>query len=372
VEALLEDGDVRVRAEAAAGLIRCGGEAGVRRAWPVLMAMVAAPEVETRIWGARALGQAASPLLKEDVRGPLLALLRDDALAVRVAALKSTEDISCPEAIPLIVRMLGEDRAYEAAAHALVAHGDESLEALRQTAAPDPSGRLGRAALRVPEVLGRIGSLAAFKALRELLHARSDGLRHAAIDAICHLVRARPALRAEIPDLQDLLLAEIGRALVLQSLQDDFRWLKNADLLKDTLNEMREGCLRRVFVLLGVLLPQTDMEAIRRAVMKGTPEVRANAVEVLDNLLKGEVHDRLMGPLLEPFDPSEGSVENATARLRALMEWNDGWLQACALHAAGRGGLAETLPEVEAAADSPDALVRETALWAKTQIHQKN
>ena len=376
VEALLEDTEVRVRAEAAAGLIRCGGEEGGQRAWPVLVAMMTSPEAETRIWGARALGQAGvgdpRSSLKEDVQGPLLALLRDDVLAVRVAALKSTESIACPEAIPLIVRMLAEDRAYEAAAHALVAHGDEGLEALRQAATPDASGRLGRAALRVPEVLGRIGSLAAFRALRELLRARADVLRHAAIDAICHLVRERPALRAEVTDLQDLLLAEIGRALVLQSLQDDFRWLKEADLLGDTLNEMREGCLHRVFALLGVLFPQTDMEAIRRAVMEGTPEVRANAVEVLDNTLKGKIHDRLMGPLLEPFDPSEGSVENATARLRALMEWNDDWLQACALHAAGRGRLAEALPEVEAATESPDALVRETALWAKAQIYQKN
>jgi len=79
-----------------------------------------------------------------------------------------------------------------------------------------------------------------------------------------------------------------------------------------------------------------------------------------------------MGPLLESFGTPKGSVENATARLRALMEWNDGWLQACALHAAGRGRLIEALPEVEAAAESPDALVRETALWARGQITQKN
>lgn len=386
VESLLEDVEVRVRAEAAAGLIRCRGVEGARRAWPVVTAMVTAVDVEARIWGARALGQAGGrgragtekmdgdlqSLFKEDLQGLLLALLRDDVLAVRIAALKAAERASCPEAIPLIVQMLAGDRTYDAAAQALVAHGDEGVEALRQAATPDASGRQGRAALRVPAVLARIGSRSAFEALRGLLRARADGLRHAAIDAICHLVRERPALRAEVEDLEDLLLAEVGRAMVLQSLRDDFRWLEGADLLLETLGEMRDGCLRRIFALLGILFPQTDMEAIRRAVMEGTAEVRANAVEVLDNLLKGEIHDRLLGPLLEPFDASEGSAENATARLRALMEWNDDWLQACALHAAGRGGLVEALPEVEAATESPDALVRETALWAKTQITQKN
>ena len=376
VEALLEDADARVRAEAAAGLIRCRGAEGARQAWPVLMGMVISLDAETRIWGARALGRAGTgdpqSLLKEDVQGLLLALLRDDVAAVRLAALRATERISCPEAIPLIVRMLAEDRMCEAAAQALVAHGDEGVDALRQAAEPDASGRLGHSAVRVPAVLARIDSRAAFGVLRGLLHARADGLRHAAIDAVCRLLRARPALRGEVEDLQDLLLAEVGRATVLQSLRDDFRGLEGTDLLMETLGEMRGGCLRRVFALLGVLFPQTDMEAIRRGVMEGAGEVRANALEVLDNTLKGEVHDRLLGPLLEPFGAPEGSAENATARLRALMEWNDGWLQACALHAAGRGRLAEALPEVEAAAESPDALVRETALWAREQITQKN
>jgi HEAT repeat protein len=388
VEGLLKDAEACVRAEAAAGLIRCGGAEGLRQAWPVLMEMVSSEDVETRVCAAHAVGlvgskgltgvdridrinpeQPVNPgsLFKADLRGLLLRLLRDDVAAVRVAALRAAERVSCPEAIPVIVEMLAEDRTHEAAAQALVAHGDEGIETLRQAVTPDASGRVGRAAEHVPAVLARIGSRSAFEVLRGLRDAKVDGLRHAAIDATCRLLRERPTIRADVGDLQSLLLAEIGRAMVWQSLREEVRWLDGTDLLLEAIDEMRKECLHRIFALLDILHPQADMEAVRRGLMEGAGEVRANAVEVLDNVLKGEIHDRLFA-LIEPSETPRGTVENAVARLRALTAWNDDWLRVCALHAVGRGHMVEARPEVESALNSPGALVRETAVWAMGQI----
>jgi hypothetical protein len=175
-------------------------------------------------------------------------------------------------------------------------------------------------------------------------------------------------LQAEVGDLQELLLAEVGRTMVLQSLRDEMKELDGTDLLVESLEEMRKECFHRVFSLLGVLYPKTDMEAIRRGLMEGSREVRANAVEVLDNTLKGVLRDRLFTPLIEPPEPSRVSVENAKVRLWSLLDWDNDWLRVCSLHAIGRGRLKEALTEVRNSLNSPDALVRETGLWTLGQI----
>jgi HEAT repeat protein len=156
--------------------------------------------------------------------------------------------------------------------------------------------------------------------------------------------------------------------MVLQNLLSDMRLLPGSDLLVQTLAEMRGDCVRRVFILLGVRFPRADMAAIQRAVTEGAGEVRANALEVLDNTLKGELRERLIGGLLEPKPGLRPDMEDALERLRGLMDWPDEWLKACAIHTAGRGGIATVLPEVASAAESQEGLVRETALWAIGRI----
>ena len=362
VKKLLEDPDTRVRAEAAAGLLRCGQEAG--KAWTVMKALVSSENPEERICSAHAIGHAGSAELQES----LLLLLNDDVQGVQFAALEASKGIPCPEAIPTIVEMLAEDRTYEAASQALVAQGDGGVEVLRNAAIHDPSGGGSRAALHVPGVLARIGSRSAFSALRELFQSKVDSLRHAAIDATCRIIRERPMLQAEVGDLQELLLAEVGRTIVLQSLRDEMKELDGTDLLVESLEEMRKECLHRVFTLLGVLYPKTDMEAIRRGLLEGSREVRANAVEVLDNTLKGVLRERLFAPLIEPPEPTRVSAKNAKVRLWSLLDWDNDWLRVCALHAIGRGRLKEALTEVRNSLNSPDALVRETGLWTLGQI----
>ena len=102
--------------------------------------------------------------------------------------------------------------------------------------------------------------------------------------------------------------------------------------------------------------------------MEGSREVRANAVEVLDNTLKGVLRERLFAPLIEPPEPTRVSAKNAKVRLWSLLDWDNDWLRVCALHAIGRGRLKEALTEVRNSLNSPDALVRETGLWTLGQI----
>ena len=137
--------------------------------------------------------------------------------------------------------------------------------------------------------------------------------------------------------------------------------------LVDALESERFTILHRVFMLLALEFPVPDMARSWFAVRGGSPRERANAVELLDNVLAKGVKSRLLG-LLEPsghrvartWKGRYGKLSRGEA-LRRLIEGGDPWIAACALYAArrtGAGGLEEV---ARRAAGSEHAVLREEA-----------
>jgi hypothetical protein len=157
------------------------------------------------------------------------------------------------------------------------------------------------------------------------------------------------------------------------------------DLLRDALDQRAQRSLDGLFRLLGIIQPQKAIETIWGNLRSTSPVARANAIEVLDNLIDSEEKRALLPAVEAAYElradeaaAARGLVrvvergqelyvlERATAqaRLAELLKDRDPWLVVCALHAVAELGLQDAKDAVVGHLASPYPLVREAALVA--------
>jgi hypothetical protein len=102
-------------------------------------------------------------------------------------------------------------------------------------------------------------------------------------------------------------------------------------LLARLLTRSIERDLERVFAILAAEYPRSDVAACWRGVHSDDPIVRAHAIELLDNLLDGDIKY----PLLSALERHRSPVPRPTLAptlLRQLAADDDPWLSSCAIH----------------------------------------
>jgi hypothetical protein len=147
-------------------------------------------------------------------------------------------------------------------------------------------------------------------------------------------------------------------------------------LLQRALKERLELLEHIIFRLLGLIHTPESMRNAYRGVTSQNARVRANAVELLDNLLNRNVK-RMLFPIVDDSTRT-GFMERAYAlwamesmtdeeALTRLIISRDNWLKACALYTAGEKGVIEVQEYVKQACGSSNILVRESAelAWKK-------
>jgi hypothetical protein len=134
------------------------------------------------------------------------------------------------------------------------------------------------------------------------------------------------------------------------------------------LRDEKDALLHDALMLLGLLHPSLEMTPLYGVLTSGTPEKRAEAIELLDNVLARPVKkgllDYLEAPEARPVDDA-----TASALLGALLRGKDSeWIVAGATYAVGRRVLPDAFPWVKAALAHPSEYVRETALDAFSRL----
>jgi HEAT repeat protein len=335
-----------------------------------------------RVHGARVLGAVGVSNFYQ----PILELMNDADSQVRREAIQAAGLLRSPElVVPLIYRTRGANTRGEA------------IEALSRFG-PSIAGTLGKvlgnarepSAIRraAAKVLGRIGTPEAVELICGSLEESDKEVRTELYRALGRAAKARPYLPVDKKAVRAALdrefaraygLLQAGEALRLSAEPGSEMLAPGADaaaaLLASALSEELTATERRLFILLAVLYPEAQMEHLFEGMEDVSsadgPRRRANAVELLDNVLERDLKRKLL-PLIEDL--------RRPARLRAaadvlprprrtreeaiaeLCRDATPWVRACALRYAcehGAHGLADTL--TRALAD-PNPVVRETAL----------
>jgi AAA family ATP:ADP antiporter len=312
--ALLEASDVEARLEAVRYLCRFGDEEAHSRAAGALrdadsrvrtaaIALMAGSESTDRdqIWSAltdlcdrededaeQARGEAAlvlGTLNDPEFDDLLIHLLRDSSPLVVRAALEGVGQTGRRVFVPFVVSYLGDEVLMLYAQRALRAYGDRILGTLRDYMAdPDEPARLRRA---IPGCFAAIGTRRAAQVLTRALGDHQEALGEAIVEALGELRSRHPEWSFDVDRVEAALFRAVE--VPMQPLQPG----------ADT-----ERHLRLAVGLLALIYPLDDVYRAYAGLTSGDRQQRANAIELLDNLLRPELKRAIL-PYVEALAPPD-------------------------------------------------------------------
>jgi HEAT repeat protein len=159
--------------------------------------------------------------------------------------------------------------------------------------------------------------------------------------------------------------------------------------LVDALGAEVDLARERMLLLAQLIYDRATVTRAQAGLACDAPEQRANAVELLDNVL-AHADKSLLLPLVEEIAPAErlrrlvgrlgGRLSlpdqgRLTSRDELVIDvlarpphWLTPWTKACALHTMGLLGTMTALEPVVSGLSAPDPIVRETAIWALGEL----
>ena len=320
-----EDGDVRLAAARALATIHGGSAADVMRPF------LASPDPNLVITAAAALAssdneadvaaaegtfkryasdtRAAAASLRQQVaralglvqnarlRSLLVPLMHDPDYVVARAAIESARTIAGDDFlfVPTLVSLMRNRRLKGAARQVLIEHGEAVVAPLAYFMSDQEEDIWVRR--HVPEALALIPTPSSMAALISALDASDGFLRFKAVAALQRLRRDHPGLAVDRSVIERRVLREAARAFDTLTLHTNLFVAGNLNpdsLLARALEEKRGRALNRVFRLLSLVHAADDIAAVQASLAIADARSRSGAIELLDNLLAGEVRKRVM------------------------------------------------------------------------------
>ena len=329
----LDDPDPELRATAVASLLVADdwGLAGL--ATEALGKMVADPDPAMRAEAARALGEVSEPVAES----VMLQLLYDTDLSVVHKAIHSIQirldrDGPNPIYVPTLVSLMGNRRLKHEAREALVAIGEGAVQPLRHFMNSDDEQIWVRRA--VPKTLALLGVQSAADALEESLDAGDTLLRSKIVEALCYMRGRHRATRFSDRAVRAQVQAEASRYLrcladlwAISSLHEaqlegPFAVWQKSDrvptLPQQLLAQRMQTLVSNIFGLLELVERPEDVRAARRSLMSRQPNLRARALEYLDNSLSGTLRRDVFSVIDD--SPPEEKLRRARLYFGILME----------------------------------------------------
>jgi HEAT repeat protein len=397
--ARLNDPDPKIRSAAVASLMVGSDEELIARAENVLQAMLSDGDRGVRIEAARALGDVDDP----EGTHSLVQLLYDaDQEVVReaMAAVRSRmkRGNQNPLYIPTLISLMGNRRLKHAARDAVVAYGEEAIKALVLFMNAEEEQIWVRRA--VPMTLALIGSPRSADGLVDSLMVRDSFLRSKVIEALAYLGGRHPDIRVKASTVAEQIrlearwylrsFADLCAVSSVHEAQFDgpyARWQASGrvpTLLQQTLANRMAVAVNNIFGLLQLLHQARHLQAAYRSLMSGSPALRANALEFLDNTLTGTVRRdvfaviddapaeeklqkaaQLFGTTTQPPDETVGRLLRADPKIDPASVH----LSFAAVYSVYADKIENHYPELRRIAEeSEHGLLAETARWALDRI----
>jgi AAA family ATP:ADP antiporter len=261
-----------------------------------------------------------------------------------------------------------------AARQALAQYGEMAVKSLRNVLFDDRTARDIRH--NIPRTLSKINSQSAMNAILGGLLEEDRSLRFQAILAVEEMARRFPKLRVDREIIESAIISDV--MLYAQRFAFFFVLFTNAEqssvespsLLRQALLESMERVRERTIWLLSLIYSSKDIRGIWGALNSRDSAKQAYAVELLDNLLTGDVKRYIFpfyGDTLEP-ERFRLSLEflgwaslDANTALRMLLEQQDMWLTAATVWEIGVRGLTGFHDRIAKLLNSRNDVLREAA-----------
>ncbi len=365
----LADPSPAVRAKVIVALVRNSVALTSETALEELDAMAHDDDPESRLRAAWAMGELATNEVG------LRRLLHDPSLDVQREALEAAGKAQFIDMVPLLIDRLKDPTTGDEAAVALGRYGDTALGRLLDLFPLQRHGDVFRHNYFV--ALKKIGTK---RVVESLLHRLPEhrAMRNEVLQAAFQILRTRKEGPLRLDQVRTPFLVEV---------RDCYQWWAIAEalaegsaaweLLRGVVVEEAHQARERAFLLLGLVYPIRPMLALIDTLARPPEGKRANAIELVDELIDQTLRRMLM-PLLDDLDTGERVargkelfplvVQSGVDWCRYFLRAEDRWLTLCCLNTAGRLGDARLLGDVRSLLESPDALVREEAVCALAHL----
>ena len=290
MQEILEIPDPGVHSAALACMVNHGESANQREVEQELTQLIhqTGPQaLEGRLLAARTLRHIQPP---STLHSLLIPLLQDKSPEVVEVALKATEKVLRRDLVPLIILHLGNPATSQPAVQALKAHGEGILGTL--------SDYLGDKSIpldircKLPQVLAEIGSRRGVRNLVSCLSQEERKLRGCVIKALSKLRMAHPDLRIREGEIRKAILREVREAYAFLSELNpqasqaySVRRKEPEEVSEENRKQRYHQSMQMIFRLLGLLYTPRDISNAYRGLRSPRADVRASAIEFLDNLL---------------------------------------------------------------------------------------
>ena len=298
----------------------------------------------------------------------------DESDRVIRAAVASAGKRKYPGLVQGIILRLGSKVTKAGAREALIRYGDIAVEGLSRALFDPDIARDIR--LSIPGTLSKIHSQSAMNALLGGLREEDRSIRFKVILGLEEMARRFADLRVDRAIIENAISADVTlyyRRFAIFSVlfgRGEETSAESGSLLSQALTDSMERVKERVMWLLSLVYPPGDIRSIWAALNSREPIKRAHAIELLDNLLKGDMK-RYVFPLFSDAPhaqrfkasldfPGMHTIDTESA-LRALIEQSDSWLTAATVWEIGIRGLMGFRDQIAKFLNSEHIALREAA-----------
>ena len=318
-------------------------------------------------------------------------LLNDQSPDVIQAAIINAGATRDPMFLPILIRHLNTNFVRKNAREALAQFNEDIIDILEEYLInTDVEYRIR---IGISKVLSLIGSQKSVNLLLKRLDLSSLMLRTEIIRALNNLRAEFSFLKFDNQIIEKILIKETEKYFkILAILRNKDVLAKPAEndqneissysgtqayqLLIRALEERLDNNLERIFRLLGLHYPPADMYNAYRGVVSQRANLRANAIEFLDNVLDKRLQ-RMIIPIIEQSSESLENIAHKYAEIKpeskdeifqAILEEDDNWLKVCTLYFMAETGYSEPAWLIKKIAADPDQITRETAKYALQRL----
>ncbi|MDF2815175.1 MAG: hypothetical protein K0Q81_1375, partial [Paenibacillus sp.] len=314
----LDDPNVEIQAAAIGGLVKYYGIEGMFRSVGKLKHLIESIHKEDRT----AMASLFGTIGVKSFYKPLIALLNDNYSVVRVRALQSAAILRVSRLIPQIVTSLqdGETRRY--AVEALAAYEEREILPLLYAYMNEKD-----ASIHLPQVFERLGSQRSMDKLLASYGSSSYEMRDKILESLLRM--RKNLLLVDREKVEDLLLQEI-------QLYDQFAKHGTVITGRDDCSEIvliieqiRTEISRRIFQLLSLIYEEQTIQAVYVNWSEGNAGQQANALEVMDQTLQGNLRMELtkMMSTSRKLPAAPSTPEPVKTHMTWLAAQGDDWLR---------------------------------------------
>jgi hypothetical protein len=355
---MLQSGDARTRQDAFAD-------------FRALLSDYSPDGEKNRVEAARLMGELEEP----EFTGHLSRLIRDDpSPAVIREAMIAAARGRYRGVVPDVIARLGYKATKVGAHEALTQYGEVAVRGLRGALSDTQVPADIR--LHIPRTLSKIHAQPAMNALLGGLLEEDRSIRFKVILALEEMARRFADLKVDREIIESAIVSDallyFRRFVIFSALYSEREKSSRYgdSLLYHALTESMKRVNERVIWLLSLIYPAKDIRRAWSGLNAPDPRQRAHALELLDNLLAGEIKSYVF-PLYSDDQPDQrlrmaldslgiDSIDTDAA-LRALLAQEDRWLKAATVWEIGIRKLRSFRDIIAKLGNSDDTLLRETA-----------